>query len=112
MAADSKIIDWRSTGRRKARRVLFNAKIEFKCSVCEKTTTVPPKDAPAWFDEIWPDEKRVLNPQALQADHETKDLTNNNIEDVSWKCSPCHKLADMKTEKGVSQKENNISSLL
>lgn len=112
MAADSKIIDWRSTGRRKARRTLFKARVEFKCVDCGKTTKVPPKDAPSYFEEIWPEENRILNPQALQADHETKDLTNNAIEDVNWRCSPCHKAADSKTEKGVSQKENDILGLL
>lgn len=112
MARDELIIDWRSTGRRKARRVLFNARVDFKCTDCGKTTKAPPKDAPIFFDEIWPYESRVLNPQSLQADHESKDYTNNNLEDINWRCASCHKKADMKTEKGVSTIEISISDYL
>ena len=122
MASDDKIIDWRSTGRRKARRALFRAGIEFKCvgytnesgvhMPCGKTTTEPPKDAPRNFDELWPSEKRVLSPQALQADHETKDLTVNDIEDLNWRCSSCHKLQDQQTEVGVTQSKTDMNELL
>ena len=122
MAKDENIIDWRSTGRRKARRALFNARVDFKCvgytdtsgkhHVCGKTTFASPKDAPSFFEEIWPSERRVLSPQALQADHESKDLQNNDIEDLNWRCSSCHKLADSQTQKGESRVENDLSSLL
>jgi hypothetical protein len=112
LARDELIIDWRSTGRRKARRALFNARVDFCCVDCGKTTKVPPKDAPVFFDEIWPYERRVLNGQSLQADHESKDVTNNNIEDLNWRCASCHKKQDMKTEKGVSTIENDITSYL
>jgi len=122
MARDETILDWRSTGRRKARRALFNARIEFSCvgytdaqgryHPCGKTTRVPPKDAPSFFDEIWPTEKRVLSPQSLQADHESKELQNNDVEDLNWRCSSCHKLADIQTAKGESRIENDLSSLL
>lgn len=122
MASDDKILDWRSTGRRKARRALFNSRVEFKCvgytddkgtfHSCGKTTIEPPKDAPRHFDEIWPEENRVLSPQALQADHESKDLQNNAVEDLNWRCSSCHKMADKQTGKGESQKASDILDLL
>lgn len=122
MARDENIIDWRSTGRRKARRALFAARVDFKCvgytdesgtyHSCGKTTYSPPKDAPSWFDELWPTERRVLSPQALQADHESKDLQDNDVEDLNWRCSSCHKLADAQTDKGESRIVNDISGLL
>lgn len=96
------IKDWRSTGRRKARRSLFQSHVKFCCIECGKTTTEPPKDAPAWFDELWPEELRILTPMALQADHETKDVTNNDEAYLNWRCASCHKLRDMQTEKGIS----------
>jgi hypothetical protein len=107
---EERIKDWRSTGRRKARRVLFQNYVEFKCVgyiksdgtvvTCGDTTTEPPKDAPAWFDEIWPTERRVLTPQSLQADHESKDVTVNDITELNWRCARHHKLQDNQTAKG------------
>jgi hypothetical protein len=109
---DELVIDWRSTGRRKARRSLFNARVDFCCVECGKTTREPPKDAPVFFDEIWPYERRVLSGQALQADHESKDLHNNNVEDLNWRCASCHKKRDMQTEKGESTIVNDIADYL
>lgn len=111
MAKDSSIQDWRSTGRRKARRALFNARVTFKCVDCGRTTTEPPKDAPVFFDEIWPAKGRVLSPRSLQADHESKDLQNNAVEDLNWRCASCHKLADSKTSKGTSQKAGKVMDM-
>lgn len=108
---EDNILDWRSTGRRKARRALFAAYVPYKCAgyimeavgeeiviPCGKTSKEPPKDAPTWFEEIWPKEKRVLT--QLQADHETKDVTQNDIEHLNWRCPTCHKFQDQKTDKG------------
>lgn len=111
MKDETRVIDWRSTGRRKARRQLFLHRVDFCCVgyvkddnviPCGKTTTVPPQDAPSWFEEIWPSVQRVLNPQSLQADHETKDLTQNDIMHLNWRCASCHKLQDSQTEKGMA----------
>ena len=55
MKDESKIIDWRSTGRRKARKALYLSYQEFKCEECGATNVEAPKDAPYLFDEIWPD---------------------------------------------------------
>lgn len=99
MKNEDAIQDWRSTGRRKARLELFKSYEEYKCVDCGKTTVEPPKDAPTWFEEIWPEQNRILLSQ-LQADHETKDLTQNSVEFLNWRCPSCHKLQDNKTEKG------------
>lgn len=111
MKDETRILDWRSTGRRKARKELFVNYVSFECVgytkpdgtkvKCGKTTIKPPQDAPPWFDEIWPESNRVLTPQALQADHETKDVTQNSIQDLNWRCASCHKLQDSQTAKGV-----------
>lgn len=100
-ADESSIKDWRSTGRRRARRVLFASRVNFVCRKCGRTVKEPPKDAPPWFDEIWPEENRELD-YSLQANHKTKDLTVNTEEDCEWLCAPCHKEEDSQTEKGVS----------
>lgn len=101
---ESKIIDWRSTGRRKARRALFAAYVEYICCDCGVTVKEPPKDAPKHFEEIWPEVRRELDYQ-LQADHETKDYTNNDIEFLKWRCQPCHKAHDNLTGKGESTRD-------
>ena len=104
MRNDDNIKDWRSTGRRKARAELFRSYTPFQCADCGKTTKIPPQDAPTWFEEIWSSENRVLDSQ-LQADHETKDTSQNSIEDLAWRCPSCHKKKDMQTTKGVATKE-------
>lgn len=101
---DDAILDWRSTGRRRARRVLYASYTPYKCESCNLSTKEPPKDAPPWFEEIWPENLRVL-PSQLQAQHTTKDLTQNTEEFLKWLCPSCHKLEDLTTEKGVSVEE-------
>lgn len=113
MKDESRIKDWRSTGRRKARKELFANYVPFMCvgteeHDCGKTSKKPPMDAPPWFEELWPEENRVLD-YSLQADHETKDVTNNDINELAWRCAACHKEHDIKTEKGVSTKKTTSS---
>lgn len=108
---ESRIKDWRSTGRRKARRELYKARVPYRCAgypghECGVTSIEPPKDAPSWFHEIWPEELRVLDYQ-LQADHESKDVTNNEIDFLNWACAPCHKHKDSQTGKGEAQTNVN-----
>jgi len=98
---ESKIIDWRSTGRRIGRRALYNARVEYKCDTCNKTTIEPPKDAPKFFDDIWPTEIRVLESQ-LQVQHISKDPSINDLAFIKWLCASCHKNEDLTTEKGVA----------
>lgn len=101
------IKDWRSTGRRRARRELFRNYVEYKCNVCSRTSLSPPKDAPKWFDELWPEERRELN-YPLQANHMTKDYTQNDIDVIEWLCEPCHKVKDSQTDKGESTVQREI----
>lgn len=112
MKDEGGIHDWRSTGRRKARKALFEAYVSFECVDCGKTNIEPPKDAPSWFEEIWPESDRVLrndknSAYSLQADHISKDYQNNEIENLVWRCPSDHKKADAKTQKGVAQKTVN-----
>jgi len=116
MKDESKILDWRSTGRRKARRALYQARVSYECighrlpngsrKQCGKTSIEPPKDAPKYFDELWPEEHRVLKYQ-LQADHADKDYENNDLDNIDWKCQPCHKKDDSSTGVGVPQESRN-----
>ena len=101
MASNRIMKDPRSTGRRRARKELFDSYVQFKCVGCSRTSIEPPKDAPKHFDEIWPEENRVLT-NSLQADHETKDMESNDISVLNWRCSSCHKIHDLLTEKGES----------
>jgi len=101
------VVDWRSTGRKRGRRTLFESRRSFECvgvvelSIsCGKTTKEPPPDAPPWFEEIWPEEKRDLT--QLQVDHENKDYTDNDPANLEWRCASCHRLHDNLTETGVS----------
>lgn len=104
---ESLIKDWRSTGRRKARRALYHAYVPYACVDCGVTSNEAPKDAPSWFDEIWPEERRELD-YPLQADHESKDYENNEVEYLNWRCNPCHKKADRQSAKGEPQKSKNV----
>jgi len=108
---ESKIKDWRSTGRRKARRALFDARVPYACADCGVTSKEPPKELTdkqkLFFDEIWPEENRILD-YPLQADHESKDYQNNELEYINWRCSPCHRKADSKTGKGEAQTTVNV----
>jgi hypothetical protein len=98
---ESRIKDWRSTGRRIGRRVLYENWVDYECVDCGVSPVIPPKDAPSHFEEIWPEGNRTTLSQ-LQVDHEDKDYTNNDFSNLNWRCPQCHKLHDMQTEKGVS----------
>ena len=108
--------DPRSTGRRRARKELYDNYVPFMCVgynkpdgstvECGKTSIIPPKDAPSHFEEIWPTENRVLT-NSLQADHETKDVESNDIQHLNWRCSSCHKFQDSLTAAGEATKKNN-----
>ena len=97
---EENIKDWRSTGRRKGRRVLYASRRDYACDTCGRTVINPPKDAPDYFDEIWPTANRVLT--KLEVQHKTKDLRDNDEAFLSWLCPSCHKLEDMETAVGES----------
>ena len=106
MLNEDNIIDWRSTGRRKARKSLYLAYKDYACNECGVTSIEPPKDAPKWFDEIWPTENRNLT-CPLQANHLTKDLTVNDESYVEWLCPTCHKKKDSATGIGETTIEES-----
>jgi len=93
------IKDWRSTGRKRARKVLFDEERPFMCEICSRTVIEPPPDAPEYFEELWPSAKRLL-PYTLQANHKNKDITDCDESNLQWLCSLCHKLLDRLTAKG------------
>lgn len=99
--------DPRSTGRRRARKELFNNYISYECVDCGVTSAEPPKDAPSHFTEIWPEANRTLK-CSLQADHESKDMESNDISQLNWRCPSCHKKHDLLTGKGVSTVNTSI----
>lgn len=92
------IIDMRSTGRKRGRKMLFQERVPFECEFCGRTSIKPPPDAPPWFDEIW-GEKRVLD-YSLQVNHISKDISDNDPANLEWLCADCHKHKDSQTGKG------------
>jgi hypothetical protein len=113
MVNNKKMVDPRSTGRRRARKTLFDSYADYKCVgyqkgnktvECGKTSVNPPKDAPSHFSEIWPEENRVIT-TSLQADHESKDMYNNDEDEINWRCPSCHKYQDLQTSKGEATVE-------
>ena len=93
------VIDWRSTGRKRGRKVLFEELLPFQCNWCERTVISPPPDAPDYFEDIWPEEKRTLE-YSLQVNHINKDYTDNDPANLQWMCALCHKVADSFTGAG------------
>lgn len=111
----NQVQDWRSTGRKRGRRILYETRREFKCIgvpelgvECGKTVVEPPPDAPSWFEDIWPEEMRVLT-STLQVDHLSKDYTDNDPANLEWACASCHRLSDNLTEPGVSKERTDYS---
>jgi len=95
-----RIIDMRSTGRKRGRATLFREWVPFVCNGwCERTSVKPPPDAPEWFEELWTEEKRELN-YSLQVNHINKDISDNDPANLEWLCADCHKLKDSQTGVG------------
>lgn len=95
--------DLRSTGRKRARKVLFETERPYCCRICGVTTINPPPDAPANFEEFWPEARRELeSTYSLQAQHINKQLMDVDPVNLEWLCASCHKLEDSQTSKGVS----------
>lgn len=93
------VVDWRSTGRKRLRRALFDDQVPFLCNLCGRTVISPPPDAPKDFEDLWPEEKRVLE-YSLQANHINKDITDCDPANGEWLCSLCHKFKDSQTGVG------------
>jgi len=93
------VVDWRSTGRKRLRKALFEEEVPYKCNQCGRTSVKPPPDAPPYFEDIWPEEKRVLA-YSLQANHINKDITDNDPANGEWLCALCHKALDSMSAVG------------
>lgn len=112
-------VDPRSTQRKRARKTLFYWKVDYICGAphyrkgsnhCGRSPKELPKDAPQDL-ELASKEKQFVS-VTLQANHISKDIMDNDLANLEWLCPSCHKLEDSKTEKGVSQVENNFGYIL
>lgn len=93
--------DPRSTGRKRARRVLEREGFPYWCGstregevepgFCGRSPTV--EDAPGGH---------YPGMETLQADHKNKNVLDNDPTNLRWACASCHKESDSRTEKGVS----------
>lgn len=110
------IKDPRSTGRKRARRTLFNTKRLYACQICGITSRLRPPEAPNNFEEFWPLESglseatllKTTTKSALQANHINKNVLDNDPANLEWLCPPCHKKKDLTTSVGESVIENEF----
>lgn len=113
--------DPRSTQRKRARKVLFKSGRPYVCEgyikydfeneistkvICGKSPKSLPPDAPKDL-ELAPVELRTVT--GLQADHENKNIMDNDLANLSWKCPSCHKISDSQTGKLVSTKGDEFN---
>jgi ribosomal protein L37AE/L43A len=93
--------DPRSTQRKRARKVLFNSGQPYVCADCGCSPKDLPADAPQNL-ELAPVGMQTVG--SLQADHENKNIMDNDTANLKWRCPSCHKLSDSRTGKGESTK--------
>lgn len=102
-------IDARSTGRKRARAVLFRNRRPYYCDLRERGCGKGPTELP---DSSYSPKDREQYPLAsvdnqvegliLDANHINKDILDNDPANLEWLCRSCHVKADRQTEKGVS----------
>lgn len=104
--------DLRSTGRRRARKALFDSGITFECAHCGAVPQVMPKDFPRKNPPPLGRSSKTCT--RLEAQHKNKDMSDNDVGNLEFLCPSCHKNADKVTAKGVStvQDQFGASSLL
>lgn len=111
--SEAEPLDPRSTQRKRARKILFREEIPYICGAphyregayfCKHSPTKLPENAPQTL-ELAPVGMRI-DGLALQANHISKDIMDNDLVNLEWLCASCHKLEDSKTGKGVSQKSD------
>jgi hypothetical protein len=90
-------VDPRSTQRKRARRLLFKSGRPYICERCGKSPKLLPPDAPKSLD-LAPVGKRLV--KQLEANHKSKNIMDNDLSNLQWLCSSCHKLTDNKVTKG------------
>jgi hypothetical protein len=103
--------DIRSTGRKRARAVLFKTKRLYACAICNVTTSLRPPEAPIDFEEFWPTSFETLVPDiphALHANHINKNLLDVDPANLEWLCPKCHKKKDLQTSVGESTIDNEF----
>lgn len=87
--------DARSTGRKRARRILLElvkeGELEYICNNCGHEPKIP------WY-------VKSRSGDILDADHINKNILDNDPSNLQWLCRPCHKKEDLTTEKGESRK--------
>ena len=93
--------DPRSTQRKRARRILFRAGVDYICVDCGKSPIHLPDDAPKHL-RLAPMSMRTVS--GLQANHINKDIMDNDLANLEFLCPSCHRLKDNLTPKGVSVK--------
>ncbi len=96
---DERIRDPRSTGRKRARRVLIklveSGERDYCCAVCGHIPTISYKESSRKGD-------------ILDANHINKNWLDNDSANLEWLCRPCHYEKDRSTGKGVSSVEDEF----
>lgn len=105
--------DPRSTGRRRLRKALFDARIPFICNVCGHGPKQLPMDFPrSLMEEFEFAPVGDRDKSRLEANHINKDWWDNDESNGEWLCPSCHKKKDGQTEKGISVVDSDIADLL
>lgn len=95
--------DPRSTGRKRARATLFRIRRPFWCVDCKRSPNKLPVSCPKEIERS--DDRADIQ---LEADHENKNILDNDPANLNWRCTSCHKLRDSTTAKGVSTVEDEF----
>ena len=98
MKDDEDILDARSTGRKRLRKVLLNlvkaGELEYCCNNCGYVPSIP-WNVPSRSGDI------------LDANHKNKNWLDCDPVNGEFLCRPCHYEKDRATEKGVAKEEYN-----
>lgn len=95
-------LDARSTGRKRARKVLFESGRPFICAGCD------------WVPEGVSPKGEILDPvkltrsNNLDANHINKNILDNDPANLEWLCRTCHREKDRATDKGVPPVEDDL----
>ena len=90
-------LDPRSTQRKRARKVLFRTGRPYVCEKCGKSPLTLPPDAPKAL-KLAPVGMRTV--KQIEVNHKNKNIMDNDLANLQYLCSSCHKLTDNKVVKG------------